>query len=217
MRATLRLLAKIEICLRQSKNRSAGWRSGGTESSALVLCFRVKTSARSRALSVAGRGQPTATAERSHNLIDRFRCRLLVGAHGDVVVEAVRVTQLVAAAGEAEGSALEAAIASDGFPPLQFRHGAVNTDEENPGAGFAQNAENFILPFFVLEEVVDDEIRAQFEMMAPAPVNPGQQVTAVRIEDQPQPGTSPVRARRIALIDVFPRGASIVGLAGNQT
>ncbi len=39
----------------------------------------------------------------------------------------------------------------------------------------------------------------------------------MRIEGQSQPGTSPVLPRRMAFIDVFPRGASIVGLEGNQT
>ena len=84
-------------------------------------------------------------------------------------------------------------------------------------AGIAENAENFLLPFRVLQEVVDDEIRAKREMLAPTPVDSGQQFAAVRIEDQSQPRTSPVRAGHMAFIDVFPRGASVVRCAGNQT
>jgi hypothetical protein len=42
-------------------------------------------------------------------------------------------------------------------------------------------------------------------------------LAAVRAEDQAQTGASSVRARLVAFIDVFPAGASVVGLAGNQT
>jgi hypothetical protein len=127
------------------------------------------------------------------------------------------MAEFVAAAGKAERSTLNAAIAPRGFPPLQLRHGAINADAESAGAGVAKNPENFLLPFPFLEEVVDDEIRAQFKMLSPASMEPGEQFAAVRIECQAQPGTSPMLTRCMAFIDVFKRGASIVGLTGNQT
>jgi len=128
----------------------------------------------------------------------------------------MQMAEFVAAAGEAEGSTLNVAIAPAGFPSLQLRHGAINADAENAGARVTKNPENFLFPFPFLEEVVDDEIRAQFKMLSPAAMEPGEQFAAVRIECQSQPGTSPVLTRNMAFIDVFPRGASIVGLAGNQ-
>ena len=69
------------------------------------------------------------------------------------------MTQFVAAAGEAEGPALEAAIAAGRFAPLQLGHGAENTDGENVGPAIAKNPEDILFPFSVLQEVVDDKIR----------------------------------------------------------
>ena len=110
----------------------------------------------------------SGAAESGHDRIDRLRCAALVRTHGDVVGEVMRMAEFVAAPSKAKGSPLNAAIAPDGFPPLQLRHGAINADAESAGAGVAKNPENFLLPFPFLEEVVDDEIRAQFDMLSPA-------------------------------------------------
>ena len=95
------------------------------------------------------------------------------------------MTELITSAGEADRPALEAAIAPPRFPAFQFRQRAIHTNAEDPGAGFSQNLEDLLAPVRILKEVVDDQVGAQFEMRAPAPVNPLEQPPAVWVEHLP--------------------------------
>ena len=64
--------------------------------------------------------------------------------------------------------------------------------------------------------MIDDEIRAQLEMLGPPPMNARQQTPGVRAEDEPDSRSPAVRARRIPVVAVFPRRATVVRFPGGK-
>jgi len=114
------------------------------------------------------------------------------------------MTELITAAGEADRPARQFAITPRRFPAFQLRQRAIHTDTEHPGPGSPQNLPHLLAPVRILKEVIDDQMGAEFEMGAPAPVHPREQPAAMRVEHQPQAWAPSVVPLGLAVIDVLP-------------
>ena len=65
--------------------------------------------------------------------------------------------------------------------------------------------------------MIDDEIRAQFEMLAPTTVNSSQQSPSVSAQDESYSRAPAVLALGIPVVGVFPCGATVIWRAGRKT
>jgi len=126
------------------------------------------------------------------------------------------MTELITAAGEADRPALQLAIAPRRFPAFQLRQRAIHTNAEHPGLGSPQNLPHLLTPVRILKEVIDDQMGAEFEMGAPAPVHPREQPAAMRVEHQPQAWAPSVVPIGLAVIDVLPGRPAVMGLTRCQ-
>ena len=82
--------------------------------------------------------------------------------------------------------------------------------------GIPNHGDRLVAPVLVLQEVIDDEVRTQFEMLSPAAVNSGQQSAGVLAQDESRSRIPLVAAVGIGLIGVFPSGATVVRLARSK-
>lgn len=83
------------------------------------------------------RSQEVALPEGCKDRSNALRRGLLVGRHGYVVFEAMRVAQFVAPAGQSEWPPLELAVAPRGLAPFQFGYRAIDPNKEDSGSAFS--------------------------------------------------------------------------------
>ena len=95
--------------------------------------------------------------------------------------------------------------------------GAKDPHREQPGPGLPNDADDFVTPIPFLQEMIDDEIRAQFEILTPTTVNSSQQSPSVSAQDESYSRAPAVLALGVPVVGVFPSGATVICLAGRKT